>query len=81
MWFPALISGAAREYVRCVESRSAEPVSIRRTGPMAGLLVGLVAGLVLLSWLVAGAAPAQEDSEDNVLFDNRYCMGCHRRRI
>jgi len=35
------------------------------------------AGILALLWLGVGGAPAQDDPDENILYDNDYCLGCH----
>jgi predicted CXXCH cytochrome family protein len=41
-------------------------------------LLAVVAGsLIVLGWCWAGMAVAQAETEDELRFDNTYCLGCH----
>jgi hypothetical protein len=41
------------------------------------VVIAVVVGLVAVLWLGASAAPAQDDPDDDLLYDNDYCLGCH----
>ncbi len=49
----------------------------RRRRSTVALLAMFGAVLVLFSWVGAGPVPAQEEPEDDIRFNNDYCLGCH----
>ena len=44
---------------------------------LTALAAAIAVGLLLGVWWGGGAASAQEEAQDDLRFDNEYCLGCH----